>query len=354
MSRLGVILAGLALLGAGGGTGPGLGANPVLPAPADHLRFEHRLHADQACQACHPGVDLRPRPAVMATPGHDRCRGCHPEAEAGHPAARSCRACHRGTPRPAERSPALLRFSHAVHSASPQRCRTCHDPAAHRPTAQAERCFGCHADLLADGRCDTCHPARADGRLLLDGPAGRLVPRGGHSGDDHRAGWERNHGHRARQSADSCRACHAQRHCDGCHRGVAKPFAQHPADWELTHATLARGDAHRCAACHRSQSDCLGCHRRAGLGLDDRGPANHRVHPEGFATAGHASEARRNLLACTGCHAEADCIRCHAEPGRGAGVSPHPPGFGRRCRLMRQRNPRPCLKCHSDLDGVCP
>lgn len=248
----------------------------------------------------------------------------------------------------------MLRFSHAIHAAAPGGCLACHDPSAPRPTAVAARCQACHSNLLDAGRCESCHPARASGRLLLDGPSGRLLPLGGHAGDDHRAGWSGNHGPGARLSADRCQACHAQRHCDSCHRGVVRPFAQHPGDWELTHASLARGDAHRCNSCHRSQADCLGCHRRAGLvPVQDR-PSNHRVHPEGFATAGHAGEARRNLLACTGCHAEGDCIRCHAERGLGAGISPHPPGFARRCGLLRQRNPRPCAKCHQDLDRVCP
>ncbi len=338
--------------------GPPPHASPVYPARSEHLRFSHQEHHPIACAECHPGMDQRRRPAPCKAPGHERCAACHQEASNAVTYGPACRRCHLGAPRSQTRRAASLKFSHALHLANGGSCTECHDPRAARPVASFESCEGCHRSLLEADRCDTCHPARADGRLKLDAVGGRLAPTGGHGGDDHRPGWESGHGRVAGQRAERCRVCHTGDSCDRCHRGVMRPMRQHPADWEMLHATAARGDAHRCDVCHRTQSDCIGCHRRTGLAVTARKrPLGLRVHPENFGSSGlHGSEARRNLKRCTACHAEGDCIRCHGGAGLGLGVSPHPPAFRSRCRLMRKRNPRPCAKCHlpGDLERLCP
>lgn len=220
----------------------------------------------------------------------------------------------------------------------------------------AGQCAGCHRDMMAGQRCETCHPAHPDGRLVTRLPGGELMPRGGHGGDDHGPGWKQEHGRVAALREESCRACHTRRSCDRCHQGVLRPLAIHPADWELAHPGPARAGLLDCDACHRDQADCLGCHRETGVAQSStRRPANMRFHPRDYRGR-HAGDARRNLRACTSCHTEGDCIRCHGAADPGGGVSPHGPGFRRRCRLMKARNPRPCLKCHLEgqLEVLCP
>ncbi|HOX42583.1 MAG TPA: hypothetical protein PK668_03245 [Myxococcota bacterium] len=296
---------------------PAAAARPVYPAPAGDSRALHAGAAGAACESCHPVDGQRERPRA-----------------------------------------ASLRFSHRLHQATPGGCVACHalDEALPEPAMAPgyPACAACHAELVRTRRCSACHPARADGRLVLEAASGALRPRGGHGGDEHGAGWEHGHGPAARARATECDACHARAACDGCHRGVLRPMRTHPGDWALAHAAEARFAADRCGACHRAQTDCLRCHRQAGLG-GPRSERDLRVHPEGFAAA-HAGEARRNLRACAACHPEGDCVRCHGEPGRGLGLSPHPPGFTGRCGLMRARNPRPCLKCHREerLEVLCP
>jgi len=291
-------------------------ARPVYPAPAGDSRALHEAAAGASCADCHP-----------ADAGRERARG------------------------------ASLRFSHRLHADVPGGCTACHALAAGlRPPAMAPgfgACAPCHAELVTRRRCEACHPARADGRLALEAASGPLRPRGGHTGEEHHAGWTRAHGPSARARAAECAVCHARAACDGCHRGVLRPMRTHPGDWALAHAAEARFSAERCAACHRAQSDCLRCHRQAGLG--GLAPARDlRVHPAGFGVA-HAGEARRNLRACAACHPEGDCVRCHGGSGIGLGLSPHPPGFRGRCALLRARNPRPCLKCHraERLEVLC-
>jgi hypothetical protein len=293
------------------------GLRPVYPEPAADSRALHAGAADAACADCHPADGQR-----------ERARG------------------------------ARLHFSHRLHADVPGGCTACHalDQALPEPAMAPgfQACAGCHAELVARRRCSACHPARADGRLSLAAASGELRPRGGHGGEEHRAGWEHDHGRVARARAAECDVCHARSSCDDCHRGVLRPLRIHPGDWALAHAAEARFSAERCGACHRAQGDCLRCHRQAGLG-GPRPERNLEVHPEGFE-ASHAGEARRNLRACAACHPEGDCVRCHGEPGLGLGLSPHPPGFTGRCHLLRERNPRPCLKCHRQerLEVLCP
>ncbi len=343
---------------AAAGAAPPLAADPVLPPARDGLRFDHGRHRQLECGGCHPRAAMRVRLSASELPGHAACVGCHPAADSGGARGSACRRCHRGPPRASKRPPAALHFSHAAHGQRVEACTACHDPRSGRPLARHADCAGCHRAWTSAGRCANCHPAQPGDRLVLDGPGGRLRPRGGHGGGDHGPGWQQGHGPRARGQAEACAHCHPQDHCDRCHRGVRRPWRQHPGDWELTHATVARGDSERCMACHRSQSDCRGCHQRAGLTRSEQPrPDGRRIHPPDFKLgAVHGREARRNLRRCSGCHAEADCIRCHGAAGRGLGISPHPPGFAGRCSLMRRRNPRPCAKCHrhDDLERLCP
>jgi len=299
------------------------------------LKFSHLRHEHAGCESCH--VDHQ-------RPAHPQCQKCHDRVS---PPGREVRL------------QVPLKFSHRIHQETPDRCRSCHLPERDSgPTGMlpnAANCLACHQSLAGSGRCDACHPAYPDGRLV-QGPGRKLVPRGGHGGENHDLGWKKEHGQVARARRASCRACHTVRSCDECHRGVLRRLEIHPPDWDLSHPGSARAGLQDCDGCHRDQSRCLGCHRQTGVAeSSDLKPRNMRLHPEGYADA-HAGDARRNLRACSACHAERDCIRCHGIMGIGQGVKPHPAGFRSRCRLFKSRNPRPCLKCHgqADLEVRCP
>jgi len=337
----------------------------VYPAPVRTLRFSHLGHEQVSCETCHPNVSASSSTAAVEMPGHATCATCHRQAREGaRQDARkpgTCGMCHPPGKSPATsptQAAAALKFSHRLHSQTPESCRTCHLPEnedqARGLLPAADACAGCHADMLQN-RCDACHPAGPEGRLLLNLDGDKLIPSGGHGGEDHGPGWLRSHGSSARTVHERCMVCHTDRSCDNCHRGVSLPLRIHPADWELSHAGPARAGLMDCDKCHRDQSKCLACHRRAHVAESstDRSP-NMRLHPEGYR-ARHALDARRNIKACASCHAEGDCIRCHGGAGIGTGISPHPPGFSARCRLMRRRNARPCLKCHrqADMEALC-
>jgi hypothetical protein len=350
-----------ALCAAGGVAGTLIRPHPVYPVSTSRLRFSHLQHEDSACDTCHPGVRSRIGPATTEVPGHEVCSGCHREADVGLGKSKACASCHLGTPATGERGVARLKFSHKLHRDVPESCVTCHLPESEDgPTGmfpRAARCEQCHASLWNRGGCDACHPAHPDGRLLVDLDGAKLVPTGGHGGDDHGAGWQAGHGKVARLRERSCRVCHTVRSCDVCHRGVFRRLRIHPEDWELSHPGAARAGLSDCDECHRSQAQCLDCHRRSRVAESSPGLSkNLRLHPEGYGAGRHASDARRNLRGCTACHTEGDCIQCHGAAGVGAGFSPHPSGFSKRCGLSKSRNPRPCLKCHQpyDLEAKCP
>ncbi len=318
------------------GAGAGRQNHPVYPAGEKRPSFSHQRHEHAACEQCHAQTDRNGKRST-------RCQPCHAGTEISGrlrlgPTAR-------------------LKFNHRLHEDTPESCVTCHlteqedGPIGLLPLAA--RCTPCH-DQAMRNRCDACHPAGADGKLIIRWSMDKLSPRGGHGGDDHGAGWERSHGRGGRRPA--CFRCHQQRHCDACHRGVIRPMRWHPADWELSHPGPARAGLMKCDSCHRSQYSCLACHRQTGVAESaPKRPQNMRLHPPGYRDR-HGRDARRNLKACTACHRESDCIRCHGASGIGLGVRPHPPGFRQRCRLLQGRNRAPCLKCHpaAELELRCP
>ncbi len=333
----------------------------VYHAPVRTLRFSHLRHEQLSCEKCHPQVSDSESAMACEMPGHKICSECHSQANDDVYKSKTCGICHPPDDPPGAgfvRVAPALKFSHRLHQKTPESCRTCHLPEnedlSRGLLPAADTCAGCHAEMLQN-RCDACHPAGPEGRLLVDINGEMLMPGGGHGGADHGPGWLKNHGSSARTVNRRCMACHTERSCDNCHRGVSLPLRFHPADWELSHAGPARAGLMDCNSCHRNQSKCLACHRRTGVAeSSENRPRNMRLHPEGFQER-HALEARRNIKSCASCHAEGDCIRCHGGAGIGAGVSPHPAGFGARCRLMRRRNQRPCLKCHrqADLEALC-
>lgn len=220
-----------------------------------------------------PGFLSRHGAIVRRTP--TACSTCH--------ARESCLACHAGTPRVAAglaaRGPgrgvgAMMTRrqppSHGVgfaerHAATaarvPQTCAGCH--------ARAD-CFACHrpdagraARYHADGFLSR-HPAAAYARETSCGDchnvgifcaschaqAGLVAPRPLKSGyHDAKGLFLAGHGGAARQSLESCVACHAERDCLTCHSALGgRRFNPHGPGFDAER--LRRKNSEMCTVCH--------------------------------------------------------------------------------------------------------
>lgn len=361
--------------GAGGGLFSGEPSRLIFPPPGTQLRFSHRTHADEGCATCHAGARRSVSAADRNLPPEAICGDCHDQVrerqgQSSGPAKR-CRHCHvgydgKGAPERLVYPTARLRFSHRLHGDKGETCVSCHAvvaPGGGRPFPRMTDCRGCHARRGASLRCVACHLSNKDGRVRTRFGAARLRPSGVLKGDAHTPSFAREHRAVARGNRRYCQRCHQPRSCQRCHSGSLRPMSIHGNDYVTRHALDARRKTTRCRSCHRSQTFCLGCHQRSGVGAETPGSGfrpstGKRFHPAGFSAlrrgpGHHAYAARRNMRSCSSCHRESTCVRCHGTRRRGfGGMSPHPPGFARSaaCRAMASRNQRACIKCHGASD----
>jgi hypothetical protein len=341
------------------------------PAATTSLVARDDLMPTQAaCEPCHI-IDLQQAPAKAAGPGDQQAPG-----QGGG----ACALCHpgwdgQGQPPRLVVPEAALRFNHALHADQKISCERCHGSmatvgmATRADLPSMAECQSCHEAKGLSSRCATCHPSEPSGRLTTALPAGQLVPA------DHGPDFATRHGRQA-QLGGACDSCHGNAFCVGCHDGKLEPLATHPGDYARLHAVDARKDTRACAGCHRIETFCTGCHARTGVMPDKRtstfptrrlgAPAGSaRFHPPGWSTGTarggrttqhHAFAAQRNLAACASCHREDFCIGCHRSSGAVGrdGISPHGPAWrgSARCRAIRQKNSRVCLRCHLD-DRSC-
>jgi hypothetical protein len=395
-AALGSALCGWGAWAAPGGSPPrkaafdGEPVSPVIfPEQALPLAFSHAQHlAGEGvhCELCHEGASGSRSSLDNLLPSEQQCARCHaidrrqpePPAAAGQPTGR-CVACHRGyaAEQPVARAvipPPNLKFSHRVHAQARVSCQTCHGDleaegvglATRAQLPTMELCLACHDGRAAPAGCPTCHLAEPGGRIRTDYDAGRLEPSGSLRADAHTPLFRTSHAAVAQNDATYCESCHAKEFCVGCHSGAVKPLDFHGNDYVSLHAIEARRNQPDCSACHRAQTFCVACHSRTGVAYDGRGsefrdPASGalgaRFHPPGWAAFDgrgpdhHALEAQRNLRQCASCHREQFCTSCHsAEPSNPFRVDPHPAGWpaSPRCRALRQRAGRMCLRCHID------
>lgn len=365
-------------------TGP---SEVVFPPQQVPIRFDHAVHhrAGAKCVDCHRAAVTSTRASDKLTASGASCDRCHGtqhtalgSVSAGDGKMGACGTCHEGQPdsdavvtRVRIPNP-RLKFNHRIHAARNIGCGQCHGAVQrvgkatrmHLPRMRA--CLTCH-DLPDDSRgdakagCQTCHLTDPSGRMRTQFDNGRLLPPRW-MGAQHRAGFEHDHGVVAANDSRLCARCHGEDECAACHEGKVRPRNVHPNDFLSMHGVAAKQNAQSCSSCHRQSSFCTTCHMRAGV--TSTGPPwarlnQGRIHPpsEVFVQAPvtsrhHATEARRNLMACVGCHVERDCVSCHAtQGGGGMGVNPHPAGFASRCRSALSRNARPCLVCHEPGDA---
>lgn len=355
----------------GSGSEPSLAVYPPQKLP---LTFDHRRHLGSGakCATCHPAAATSASSADRLLPRHAECAACHDLGAGGEgKVASPCRACHPGFDETAHRIPPRVElfppnliFSHQQHEGQHVACESCHAGISEAALATREHlppmrvCLACHEGGRAPTSCGACHPTDRSGRLKVELESGTLIPgRQNPLALGHGLKFELQHGTRAAIDRPSCDACHAERDCQGCHDSLAKPLSTHPNDFLSLHRAAARNDSNRCASCHRLQSFCAACHERAGVGPDadpSLRSGDERVHPppatwvNTLGPGHHAVAASRDLGRCASCHREESCIACHSDrAGAQTASSPHPPGFGSRCRDFARRNDRPCLKCHS-------
>nr|WP_255216635.1 cytochrome c3 family protein [Pseudenhygromyxa sp. WMMC2535] len=324
------------------------------------LSSQNDLPTGEACDTCHG--DQHPWTAQTEGPAH--CADCHTHVDGQRVTATSI------IPKP------RLLFSHEAHIARGSDCATCHGDmkkvglATLAQLPKEADCLGCHDGQQASDRCSTCHPSGKDGRLLTtvgdDATAPKLLPRGkGARGAEHDLAFVQDHAAVAKANSELCAACHDDEFCMDCHAGPIRPMRLHAADYLTSHAVDARAATQDCSSCHRAQTECRGCHLRAGV-TDSSEEGQFGVgsplsfHPSGWSgppgtPQGHALPAQRNISTCVSCHGEDTCLACHATTDAaspGLDVSPHGGGFAnsKRCTSLEARNRRVCLKCHAPGD----
>ncbi len=235
-----------------GTVAPSIDWSPPTPASRANLKFSHATHfgTDQ-CANCHVQNDVVQRVVIS------QCMACHGVTEhpQGDPA--TCNTCHIQVPAPQTHAFGW-RDGHASPAASnPETCATCHVRVdcldCHRSGA-ASPAGGYHpADFLSshsvaaysqEMTCADCHNPGAFCRDCHQGAG--LVVGGPTSGffHDGTGGFAVGHGQAARQSLESCVACHSERDCVRCHVNVSPHGPGFDADEQADAARSA------CVVCH--------------------------------------------------------------------------------------------------------
>ena len=344
----------------------------VYPERPAGLRVNHALaeHAALACESCHVKTGRSGSARDNLLPPESACEPCHADRlDRARASREKCGSCHQGfdpaksSAVPAAAAPAArIHFSHARHGGRGVRCADCHGEigkaasgaAPHLPSMRD--CMRCHRVEERRYACATCHWSTPAGLVRRDYPEGDLKPPSWLLGMGHDKEWVVRHRWAAADRGAVCASCHQESECTRCHDGSRRPSAVHPNDWLKLHAQQSRRGSPRCAGCHTEQRFCAECHARLGISQsaapDARSGARHHP-PVGEWTRGpnrHAKEAKRSLSSCVSCHAERDCVRCHAQGGERPAASPHPSGFANNCGKLLRANPRACRACHGNTN----
>lgn len=204
-------------------------------------------HTRESCATCHLGTPPR-AVADLPAAGEGRARGVHltraappshtwefreghgPEANA-RPIA--CETCHqRSTCLECHRPPPEGGRQPGYH---PQNFLTRHPSAAY---SRAANCSDCHNPAQF---CQSCH--QRSGLIATS----RIGQKGYH---DAFRGFSLGHGQAARQSLESCAACHAERDCTACHSAVGGGFRFNPHGPGFNPARARAKNPSMCRACH--------------------------------------------------------------------------------------------------------
>jgi hypothetical protein len=137
------------------------------PAPAQPVKFSHRLHAGDnkiGCTMCHAYAADGP---VAGIPSAARCNGCHKFIDKEKPDIQIVnKAFEDGKPlewNRVYRVPDHVYFTHERHIAANVKCQECHGEVQTMDTLRQETslemgwCVDCHLARGASRDCLTCH-----------------------------------------------------------------------------------------------------------------------------------------------------------------------------------------------------
>ncbi len=299
-----------------------------FPRPPDHARQDFVLtherdvaaapercavcHARQSCERCHLNAQEVPAIAALA-----------PDARVAQVVAGKAGEW----PRPPSHARADWATAHGFQAeASIETCANCHA----RPS-----CAACHTGAEPDvvARLPEPKPGGPRGILLAD-----VRPPG------HTAAFVFEHGAAAASGSPACMACHTEKQCADCHDAASRPRF-HPVDFVVRHATEAWGDESECAACHSREAFCRDCHQASGFAAGGRTNGSfHDAEPNWLLAHGRA--ARQDLAACTTCHAQSTCLRCHSAKS-GFRIDPHGSAFDP--DRIADRSTQSCAICHFSI-----
>lgn len=292
----------------------------------------------------HGAVDFLAEHGRGSSTRNATCGVCH--------ARETCERCHANADRlpqvmALERDPrvATLETGRAARYYMPSSHSDAEWNAAHAADAavRTEWCANCHVQ----SSCSGCHqqgstarpviarlpaaPTRVPGKLNVTRVARRVHP----------PNMVRAHGTLAAVNRSDCAQCHSRQQCSACHAG-ADSKAFHDPNYSERHAADVFAGTRQCQSCHSTETFCKSCHTGTGIAANSRmNAAFHNGQPMWVLTHGQA--ARLGLEACTACHAQNDCTRCHSAAG-GWGVNPHRAGFdGSRTAA---RSAASCRQCH--------
>ena len=229
------------------------------PRTAGHYaadNFSHDTHPPLDCTACHLAAGAPAMAVERAVVGN--CLACH-GIDAAHQSVPEspCSICHAQAPQPASHIGAWIEEHAAVAAPAPETCASCHVRAdclaCHRPGA-ADPAPGYHqADYVAAhpaeawsqfAECSSCHnPGQfcQDCHQMAGLTSDNIQGTGYHDGQQ---SFNAGHGQAARQSLESCVACHTESSCVSCHRGV------NPHGPNFKAESLRSRNPQPCTVCH--------------------------------------------------------------------------------------------------------
>ncbi len=275
---------------------------PLIVLASKHLGAGHRVRGVPSRQ--------RPRrspPSIICCRPSAECRACHADRSRGpRPGGR------RRRPRACARVPSGLGRRHAPVEPSTRRRRR---SSSRTPGTRGQPCADCHGDM-SSGRSRDRAPAADDG-VVPELPPGRrrraslhrLPPAQARRADGDRVrAWqpgararsgsatarrglrERTTSRRRGRPAPRATRCHDRSECVACHQGVISRRTSTRGTTWTSHVIDARRGTPDCSACHRSESFCIACHERSGVGhARERRSSTRAIRRAGFIRSGWSS-----------------------------------------------------------------
>lgn len=327
---------------------------------------EHLAAAEDACATCHtnladsPTLQREQIAGFEAPPSHEEAGFAFEHGDATDATCAVCHArdfcvqCHVNAP-DVEQIASLEPDARSLAITAELPAPASHSSAAflsnHGREARdsGETCAACHTS----SSCTTCHIGEPELAAFLPGPA---PDRGAGARIErtpppsHDQAFLTAHGSEAAARPETCAGCHVRSDCTECHRpGAPTGSGFHPADFITRHPAAAYARETSCADCHSTSEFCTSCHAEAGLTASDILTSSFHDGQAAFSV-GHGAAARRDLETCTSCHVERDCLACHSSTG-GRGINPHGPDFD--AEKLRRTNPQMCTACHgAEIPGA--